>query len=66
MNYPVLGVGVFLMLLAGTLFGVPDASGKLQLGLAGVGLAMAVYAVFFNGSDQKMAGSGKRIKDNWV
>lgn len=67
MNYPVLGVGVLLMLLAGVVFGMPNVSGSWSLALAGVGLALAVYAVFFNGSDQKMnAGGGRRIKDNWV
>jgi hypothetical protein len=65
MNYPVLGVGVFLMLLAGVLFGMPGGPPGWQFTLALVGLVLAVYAVFLSGRSQKLTG-GKRIKDNWV
>jgi hypothetical protein len=65
MNYPVLGLGVFLMLLAGLTFGMPEVSQGVQLALAGIGLALALYAVFLHGGGQKLTG-GKRIKDNWV
>ena len=65
MNYPVLGVGVFLMILAGLTFGMPGGPPGWQLALALVGLALSIYAVFFSGKSQKLTG-GKRIKDNWV
>ena len=65
MNYPVLGAGVLLMLLAGAMFGMDTRSNQLQIGMAAVGLALAVFAVFFHGGGQKLTG-GKKIKDNWV
>jgi hypothetical protein len=65
MNYPVLGLGVFLMLMGGLLVGIEEVPEGSPLVLAVVGLALALYAVFFHGSGQKMTG-GRRIKDNWV
>lgn len=65
MNYPMLGLGVFLMMTAGLLVGLEEAPPGSPLVLAVVGLALAVYTVFFHGSGQKMTG-GRRIKDNWV
>jgi hypothetical protein len=65
MNYLVLGVGLSLILVGGFLIGVEEAPEGSQLALAAIGLALALYAIFFHGSGQKMTGD-RRIKDNWV
>ena len=66
MNYPMLGLGVFLMVVGGLLIGADETAAGPSLLLTVGGLALAAYTVFAHGTGQKMAGEGRRIKDNWV
>ena len=66
MNYPMLALGVLLMLAGGLLIAVEETAAGPSLTLTVGGLALAAYTVYAHGPGQKMADEGRRIKDNWV